>query len=183
MRAAAVPLIAALLLSPGCGGGSGGDGGTINGMCLSFAGAQAPAAGRVVVRLGTGGNCMAQFVELVVTDVTDVFSGSFTVSFDPTRVAFGNATSQGSFLAAGGAQVNVVQSTPQSGSVTVGISRVGVATGVNATGSQVLVRLSFAPVSAGSATMTLTGTQLFGSETPPQPKSGLTWSGGTFQVH
>jgi len=172
-------LVAALVLGLGCGGGHGG---TMVSFCLNFTGAQAPAAGRVVARLASGGSCAARFVEIVVTDVADVFSGSFTVNFDPTKVAFGSASFQGSFLTAGGVQVNVVQTNPQPGSVTVGISRFGVASGVDVIGSQVLVRLSFAPVGAGAATLTLANGQLFDSGTPPQPKSGLTWSGGTFQV-
>jgi hypothetical protein len=182
MRAAVAALVTvSFFLSPGCGGGSG-DGGVLVDPCLSFSGAQAPAPGQVVTRLTSGGSCRARFVEIVVTDVSDVFSGSFTVNFDATKVAFGNASGEGSFLAAGGTRVNVVQSTPPSGSVTIGITRVGVATGVNVTSPQVLVKLSFAPLAAGNATMTLTGAQLFGSETPPLAKSGLTWTGGTFQV-
>ena len=173
-------LLATLALAPGCGGG---DGGTVTpSICLSFTGAQAPAAGRVVSRQGTGGGCSARFVDVVVTDVNDVFSGSFTVNFDPARVAFGSASATGTFLAAGGTQVEVVQTNPQPGSVTVGISRIGSTTGVDVAGSQVMIHLSFAPVSAGTATLTLTSAQLFGNETPPQPKSGLTWSGGTFTV-
>lgn len=180
MSLRALALVAAsLALAPACGGG---DGGTVApALCLSFTAAQPPAQGRVAVRQGSG-SCSARSLDVVVTDVSDVFSGSFTVTFDPARVAFGGASASGSFLAAGGTQVNVVQTNPQPGSVTVGISRVQSTTGVNVTGSQVLVRLSFSPVTAGTATLALTSAQLFGSQTPPQPKSGLTWTGGTFQV-
>ena len=121
-------------------------------------------------------------MEFVVTDVSDVFSGSFTINYDPASVAFGAASGTGSFLESDGARVNVVQSTPAGGSVTVGITRVQTTTGVTVSGSQVLVRVSFAPVAPGNSAMTITGAQLFGSEAPPQAKPGLTWSGGTFNV-
>jgi hypothetical protein len=173
-------VVTSVALAPACGGG---DGGTMApALCLSFTGAQPPAPGRVAARAGSGGSCAARSVELVVTDVSDVFSGSFTVTFDPARVSFGGASAAGSLLAAGGTQVNVVQTNAQPGSVTIGIGRIGSSTGVNVTGSQVLVRLTFAPVSAGTSALGLTGGQLFGSQTPPQPKSGLTFTGGTFTV-
>lgn len=180
MRPVLTGLVFVLLLAAGCGGGN--DGGIAAASCIGFTGAQAPAAGRVTARQASGGSCAAIFVELVVTDVPDVFSGSFTLEYDPTSVAVGGATATGSFLASGGARVDVVQSTPASGSVTIGVTRVQTTTGVNASGSQVLVRISFAPVAVGSSQLTITGAQLFGSETPPLPKTGLTWTGGTFNV-
>jgi len=182
MRAAVSVLTFLLIASAGCGGGSGGGGGTVSAACANFAGAQAPAAGWVVARAGTGGGCSARVVEFVVTDVSDVYAGSFTVSFDPTKVSYAGASSTGSFLTSGGVQVSVQQSGAGSGTVTVGITRLGASTGVNVSGSQVLIRLTFAPVAAGTTGLTVGSAQLFGSQTPPQPKSGLTWSGGTFTV-
>ncbi|HEX5043031.1 MAG TPA: hypothetical protein VFV75_08995 [Candidatus Polarisedimenticolaceae bacterium] len=180
MRAAVSLLTAILLVSSGCGGGDGG-GGAAAAPCLSFVGLQAPAAGRVVARLAAGGSCAARAVELVVTDVSDVFGAQFVLTFDATKVSYAGASSQGSFLTSGGAQVSV-QEGGGGGSVSVGISRIGVSTGVNVTGSQVLIRLNFAPVAAGASTLSLGSAILFGSQTPPQPKPGLTWSGGSFTI-
>ena len=180
MRAAASVLTGILLVSAGCGGGD--SGGATAAPCLSFVGAQAPAAGRVVARpLAGGGTCAARAIEIVVTDVNDVFGAQLTVNFDATQVSYGGASSQGSFLTSGGAQVSVQQD-GTGGTVTVGISRVGVSTGVNVTGSQVLIRLTFAPLAVGSSTLSITSAQLFGSQTPPLPKPGLTWSGGSFTI-
>jgi hypothetical protein len=179
MRAAVSVLTAILLVSSGCGGGDGG--GAAAAPCLSFVGAQAPAAGRVVARLAAGGSCAARAVEIVVTDVSDVFGAQFVLTFDASRVSYAGASAQGSFLTSGGAQVSV-QEGGGGGNVTVGISRVGVSTGVNVTGSQVLIRLTFAPVAVGASTLSLSNAILFGSQTPPQPKPGLTWSGGSFTI-
>jgi hypothetical protein len=180
MRPALTGFLLVLLLIAGCGGGDGG--GIAAASCIGFTGAQAPAAGRVAARQASGGSCSAIFVELVVTDVADVFSGSFTLEYDPASVALGGASATGSFLASGGARVDVVQSAPQSGSATIGVTRVQTTAGVDVSGSQVLVRVSFAPVAAGTSQLSVTGAQLFGSETPPQAKANLTWTGGTFNV-
>jgi len=179
MRAAASVLTGILLVSSGCGGGDGG--GATAAPCLSFVGAQAPAAGKVVARLAAGGSCAARAVEIVVTDVSDVFGAQLTLNFDASKLAYGGASSQGSFLTSGGAQVSVQQD-GTGGTVVVGISRIGVNTGVNVTGSQVLIRFTFAPLAVGSSTLSITSAQLFGSQTPPQPKPGLTWSGGSFTI-
>jgi hypothetical protein len=105
MRAAVSVLTVLLFVSTGCGGGDG-SGGAAAAPCLSFVGAQAPAAGRVVARLATGGSCSARAVEIVVTDVSDVFGAQFTLTFDASKISYAGASSQGSFLTSGGAQVS-----------------------------------------------------------------------------
>ena len=181
MRAAVSMLTAVLFVSTGCGGGDGGGGATAA-PCLSFVGNQAPATGRVVTRLAAGGSCAARAVEIVVTDVADVFGAQFTLTFDATKVSYAGATSSGSFLTSGGAQVSVQEDSTGSGTVSVGISRIGVSSGVNVSGSQVLIRLTFAPLAVGTSSLALSNAILFGSQTPPQPKPGLTWSGGSFTI-
>lgn len=180
MRAVVSVLTVLLFVSTGCGGGDG-SGGAAAAPCLSFVGTQAPAAGRVVARLATGGSCSARAVEIVVTDVSDVFGAQFTLTFDATKVAYAGASSTGSFLTSG-AQVSIQEGNTGSGTVSVGISRIGVSTGVNVSGSQVLIRLTFAPRAVGSSSLSLSSAILFGSQTPPQPKPGLTWSGGSFTI-
>jgi len=182
MRAVASVLTVLLVLSAGCGGGSGSGGGSAAASCASFTGAQPPAAGRVVARQGAGGSCGARAVEIVVTSVSDLFGAQFTFTFDATKLSYAGASSQGSVLASGGAQVSVQEGSAGSGTVTVGISRIGAGSGVNVSGSQVLVRLVFSPLAAGTSTLAVSNAQLFGSETPPQTKPGLTWSGGTFVI-
>jgi hypothetical protein len=174
-------VLVSVLLGAACGGGSDGGGVVQPAACVNFTAAQAPGAGKVVAREAAGSTCSARTIEVIVTDVSDVFAAGFVAAFDPARVRFVSASANGSFLAAGGAQVNL-QAEAQGGGVTVGISRVGTSTGANAAGSQVLVRLTFAPVAAGASQLSLNNGQLFGSETPPQPKAGLTWSGGSFVV-
>ena len=179
MRAVVSVLTALLVLSAGCGGGS--DGGTAAAAsCVTFTGAQSPASGRVVARQAASGSCGARAVEIVVTDVSDLFGAQFTIAFDASKVSYAGASGQGSVLASGGTQVSVQEGSNSPGNVTVGISRIGVNTGVNASGSQVLIRLTFSPLTPGTSSLALTGAALFGSETPPQTKPGLTFSGGTF---
>jgi hypothetical protein len=181
MRAAVSLWTVLLFVSTGCGGGDG-SGGAAAAPCLAFVGTQSPAAGRVVARQAAGGSCAARAVEIVVTDVSDVFGAQFTLTFDATKVSYAGASSSGSFLTSGGVQVSVQEDGAATGTVTVGISRIGVSTGVNVTGSQVLVRLTFAPVAVGTSSLSISSAILFGSQTPPQPKPGLTWSGGSFTI-
>jgi hypothetical protein len=128
-----------------------------------------------------GGACNLVAVELQVTDVNDLFAAELTVQFDPAIVAYDGVNTVGSILESGGTQVEVIE-TALPGSVQIGVTRLA-STGVDAVGSQRLLRLTFRSVAgAGMSAVGYTGTDLFGSETPPQPKPGITWTGGTLEI-
>ena len=182
-RRRVLPVLAVLLaavLPLACGGDDGG--GTVPTVCLSYGGTTSPATGQVVVREASSGNsCDVRVLEVVVTNLADVFATSFTLTFDSAAVDFQSVSSTATLLASGGATVQVLVD-EQPGTVTVGLTRLGVGTGVGVSGSAVLATVFFRRVAAAAGTTTLgvPAGEVFGSETPPVAKAGLTWSGGTF---
>lgn len=166
------------------GGGRGGD--VLPSTCITFSASAAPGSSMVVAQQGSGSQCDLVEVELVVTDVDDVFAASFIVVFDAALAQYQGTSLSGSLLTSDGAQVQVVERTLQAGQVSVGLSRLGTNVGgIDFTGTGSLVKLLFqqnpgAGTAAGS--LTFGNPRLLGSETPPQEKTGVQWSGGSFQL-
>lgn len=169
-----------VLVCAACGGGSDG-GGTVP-SCLDLIGTTPPAAGKVVTREAAGG-CESATLEVVVTDVADLHSARFTVRFDPAVVRYDGFSTAGSILGSDGATVQVLEDRA-SDRVTIGLTRLGSSSGVDAAGSRVLVKLLYTRVGAAGASGSLDyqDATLYGSETPPVAKPGLTWAGGTLRV-
>jgi cysteine-rich repeat protein len=116
-----------------------------------------------------GGACNLVTVELQVADVNDLFAAELTVQFAPAIVAYDGLNTVGSILESGGTQVEVIE-TALPGSVQIGVTRLA-STGVDAVGSQRLLRLTFRSVAgAGMSAVGYTGTDLF------------TWTGGTLEI-
>ncbi len=177
--------LGALGLAPallaGCGNGGGG---TVPSICFSFVPDAAPSASTVVARSGSGSSCELLVVELVLTDVTDVFAVSFRASFDPSLLAYDGHSLAGSHLTSDGAQVQALETVGQ-GEVQLGLSRLNPAGGIDFGGPQVFVKLLFRkPVGAqgGSGRLDFADTQVFDSQQPPQPKPGIVWLGGTVRL-
>jgi len=178
-------LVAALALLPLACGGSGGGGGvvTLPATCVQFVDGQAPTSGQVTSRQGGGSTCEKAAVELVITDVNDVFGVGFTVHYDPTLFAFTGVKTNGSLLASGGADVLVLDSGPP-GQVLVGASRVS-PSGVDAIGTQLLLTLSFKRLAeSGSGQLTFTDTKVLEPGNPPPPTEipNISWSGGKLRI-
>ena len=129
------------------------------------------------MRTGTG-----VAVDVVVTDVADVFASSFTLNYDASLARFESSSTSGSLLASDGTTVQVLEDS-QTGSVTIGLTRLGVANGVNAIGTQLQVTPMFSSVAdAGDAGIAFSNETILGSETPPVDKAGVNWVGGTLVV-
>ena len=170
-----------LVAAFGCDDDGGGGGGPTPIPCLDYARSATPSPGTVVADDGTGSTCNVAVVDLIVTDVNDVFGASFNVRFDPAVVAFTGASASGSVL---GANVDVVQNVVASGEVSVGITRRQPDPGVDVVGGQRLIRLTFARVATGNASSSLSfvNASLLDSSAPPQPIPGITFSGGSMTV-
>jgi len=163
-----------------CSGGDSAGGVPLDGGCLDLA-AGSPAQDTVSLGKGTS-TCDMLAVDVVVTDVNDVFASSFTLNYDASLARFEGSSTTGSLLASDGTTVQVLEDA-QSGSVTIGLTRVGVANGVNANGTRVLVTLMFSTVAdAGDAGIAFSNETILGSETPPLDKAGVNWVGGTLVV-
>lgn len=165
-----------------CGGGGGG--GTIPSTCIAFLAGAAPAPSTAVARQAAGSVCGTVIVEIVITDVTDVFAVDFTVSFDPSVARYDGHSLSGSRLTSDGAIPQVLESI-QPGLVTLSISRFNPSTGIDFSGTQTVVKLIFSmPVGAGAASGNLifSNTKVLGSETPPVEKPNIQWFGGTLRI-
>ncbi|MGD8375350.1 MAG: cohesin domain-containing protein [Acidobacteriota bacterium] len=168
-------LLAVALLGPSCGGDGGGT--PAGGPCLEFSPAASPVPGTVSTRVVANG-CSTIDLELQITDVTDVFAVQFTVTFDPLVVAFESMSTAGSLLESDGASLGM-QIDPSPGMVDIGVTRLA-PSGRDAVGTARLLTLRFRQEAAAGATLVSYGdTRVLGSETPPQEKPGISWTGGT----
>ena len=175
-----------LLLAVGaclsCGGGGGG--GTIPSTCIAFQSSAAPTPSTAVARQATGSVCGTVIVEIVLTGVTDVFAVDFQVSFDASVASYDGHSFFGSHFISDGAVPQVLESV-QPGLVSLSMTRLNPSTGIDFVGTQPVVRLIFSmPAGSGAASggLSFTNTSVLGSETPPQPKPGIQWFGGTLQI-
>lgn len=178
MRSARIASLAALLAAGGCGGGGGG----VQERCIGFLASADPAPATAVARQAAGSTCGEVVIEIVLTDVSDVFAVEFTASFDTAVAAYDGYSLAGSHLASDGAQVLVLES-KQPGAVSLGLTRANSSSGVSFAGGRGLVRLLFRRAgTADRGPLSFSSTRVFGSEQPPVEKPGIEWIGGTFQV-
>ena len=90
-RGLAVLMLGALTsLALACGGGGGGGGGGVipNTGCAAFTAAAAPAAGTVVLQNTANSTCNLVVVDVVITDVTDVFTASFDMNYNAAHLRY-----------------------------------------------------------------------------------------------
>jgi hypothetical protein len=132
--------------------------------------------------VGAGTTCDDVVIELVVTDVTDLFAAEMTVTFNSAVAVYDGNSVIGSVLSSDGAQIEVLEH-EQPGQVTLGLTRLA-ADGVDVTGSAVLVKIMFQKpaLDDGSTPLGIPSGSLLGSETPPQVKGGIQWVGGTLTI-
>ena len=172
-----VGLLVAMSGTLACSGGDASGDTPLAGSCLDLS---ATAGGQQTVSLDKGtSTCDMLAIDVVVTDVSDVFATSFTLSYDETLARFEDVSTSGSLLASDGTTVQVLEDA-QTGRVTIGLTRLGVSTGVNAVGTQRLVTLMFSSLAdAGDTGISFSNQTILGSEAPPVDKSSVSWVGGT----
>jgi len=161
-------------LVPGCGSDNNNDMQTSP--CVELQGTTAPAPETVVAEDGDSGDCGILTVDLVVTDVNDLFGANLVVTFPQSLVSFSSASEVGSILASGSA-VSVQDTVSNPGEATVGITRLN-NTGVDVQGGARLLRLTFRRTgSQGSGSLGISGS-LLNSNTPPTDIPNITFHGG-----
>jgi len=167
---------------------SGGGGGTPfidnpgGGLAATFTpGQPSPSADEVsMAESGTSGNLVTVAVNL--TNVEDVFGASFDVDYDSARAEYVSFSPGNLFEAGGDTPLYTINS--QAGRVVVGVARSsGVAGGVDVNGTDTIVRLTFRMTSAGTASLGFDHETLLDDQSPPQPITGLSWSGGNLQAN
>lgn len=189
-NAHAVITIAAALLTGAfvvaCSSGGGDNGNPIGpapgAPCLSLA-PEVGGPGTVSLASGASSTCSSLEIEVVVAGVNDLYTASFNLAFDPSVVTYKGSSAAGSVLGADGTTVSL-QENPSTGSVvSLGVTRVGSTKGVDVSTSGRLVTLRFdASGGAGPSALTFSGGKLFGSETPPVQKPGISWAGGVVSL-
>ena len=177
------PVPAVIVLCSGLACGCGGSGAVIDGaQCVGFDAAGVAASNTVTLQESAASSCDTAAVDVMVTDIADVYASSFTLIYDPAIAGYAGYSTSGSFLAADGASLQVFED-DQPDRVTIGLTRLGSNVGMNAVGAQFMVRLLFSRRAAsGAAAVSFQDLQLLGSETPPQAKSGYQSLGGTLVV-
>jgi hypothetical protein len=177
----AIILIAGLLLFvPACGGSTP----TTSELCLDFTGDSTATPGAVTAQLSDDSECEAIAVEFIATDIDDVFAFQAHVTYDTDIVYYAGYSTVGSVLESDGADVAVIiRSGDTDGELIIGATRVSDVS-VDADGSQMVMKLLFAPYSltAASGDLTIDQPCLLGNGEPPMPKNGVACSGGTLRV-
>ena len=151
--------------------------------CVEFAPAAVPAPQTVTAIEGQGVSCDVAVVDLVVTDVNDLFASSFDVTFDATRVVLVTVSTTNSVLTSDGAPVLRQVTTIGTGHVHVALTRSQVATGVDVVGGGTLATITFLRTgTGGTSPFALSDAELLDPSTPPAPIPGISFRGGTFQI-
>jgi hypothetical protein len=181
-RLAGLPALLALLAlticSPACD--------DCDSCCITFTSTTLPAPGTVASVKSDEATCELLAVDLIITDVDELFQAEFTVLFDAEIATYEGMSADGSILGSDGTQTVVLED-PQPGEVTVAITRLGgLFGGIDAEGEQFLARLYFGKAAeAGSTALSLDPTRLFGlrpGQFQPYIIQDVSWSGGTILI-
>jgi len=171
-----------------CGGGSDGSpipggSGESNNLVASFT-PDEPGPGAASIAMADGGvSGPVVSVRVNVTDVDNLFTADFGVTYDPALVEFID-WSPGFILEDGGNRPSYLLGTSQSGLVTVGASRTGGASGgVDVVGTRTLIILTFRARAAGASSIGFQSASLLDAQAPPQTISGLSWHGGALTAN
>jgi hypothetical protein len=183
MKLRVLTFLLPLLLLVSCGGSSSDDNGPPNGgACINFTPSQSPASDTVASREGVPSSCDRIAIELIVTDVNDIFAADFTMSFDSATATYDGYDTSGSILTSDGTQVTALVNQPNNDQLVLSVTRLGgAAGGVDAVGQHRLLRLYFRRrTTAGTANVTYVLGRLFDDQV--QEIQGVTWHGGTLVV-
>jgi Cohesin domain len=165
----------------GCGGGGASESGSASNFAGSFTpDAQNPGANTVYMTgtPGSGSNANLVTVHVFVSNTSDVYGASFDLEFDPNMAQFVNWTA-GQVLEFGGQSVSYQINASTPGRVVVGVARTSGGVGVTVPDEKPLIHLTLRVTDAGSTAVGFTSPALLNSQNPPQPKTGVTFFGGT----
>jgi hypothetical protein len=183
MKLRVLTFLLPLLLLVSCGGSSSDDNGPPNGgACINFTPSQSPASDTVASREGVPSTCDRIVIELIVTDVNDIFAADFTMSFDSATASYDGYSTDLSILNSDGTPITVLDNQPNNDQLVLSVTRLGgAAGGVDAVGQQRLLRLFFRrQTSSGTANVSYIQGRLFDDQVAEI--QGVTWHGGTLVV-
>jgi hypothetical protein len=176
-----ISLLALVLVSAAaCDEGDTTGGGVV---CVEFRADQEPTPGEVTALMSSNTTCEAVIVELVVTDVDDVFGLQTMITYDTSIAQFSGWDTTDSILRSDGSEVASVVREVAAGTIEVGVTRV-LQGGSDVTGTGTILELFFLinRNTEGSGDLTLEQQCLWGSEDPPQSKPDVDCSGGNLVV-
>jgi hypothetical protein len=158
-------MVALVLLGIACGGGGGGGGGGGPTQpplpSLVYTPAGAAANGSVALVRANGADPTTLVLEVRVREVAGLYGAAFDLTFPETVLRFDTA-SEGTFLSAGGAATAFQVAPAGTGSLVVGISRLGSTAGV-ASGEGLLLSLRFTAIAAGTGNLGLSANRAYDS--------------------
>jgi hypothetical protein len=116
--------------------------------------------------------------QVVITDVPDVYGACFQLTFDPEKIDV--TVTEGDFLNKDGSETELTVNNESPGSLIIKISRMRVSYGMDAVGSEILLKLSFQHKKVeGKAVLTLKNSHLLDSSQPPREIPNLAWCSGS----
>ncbi len=116
-------------------------------------------------------------LELRAVNVEDLYGISFDLSY-PASLLRLDANSEEDWLSAGGTVATSYLTNDSSGTLIVGLSRLGNVSG--RTGSGSLLTLQFTAIGTGNGTFTFSNNEFFDRD--GVPVSGISWAGGSAMV-
>jgi hypothetical protein len=192
-----VPLLIFVLgasFMPGC-GGNGGETPTENPPCLRFEADSSPTSGEVTARRASASTCDQLILEIVVTDIDDVWAMGSRVTYPHSLLTYRSMDTSDTFLDDDGVGLqledgvdNQVDNGNGTTTATFGVTRVGQdEPNISATGERILATLVFRRVgTGGSGQLALTDPVVEeavpgGGTIPKDPQPP--WSGGAVSVN
>jgi hypothetical protein len=176
--------LAALSISVACGGSDGGSsGGTLpNTACVEFNAAATPESDTVTSRQGLNSSCDMLAVDLIVTDVDDLFTADFTFTFDPTLISYQSVSTNLSILTQDGTPLTTISKELAPGEISIAITRLGGAQGgADAVGEHFMARLFLRRLAdSGATSLDFTSARFFNSQVQVIP--GVQWRGGSIVI-
>lgn len=176
---AVILLAGLLLLAPACND----DPVATTELCIEFTAASQANAGAVTSRLGAESVCVAATIEIIATDIDDLFSFESLVTYDPEVVSFAGWSTVNSVLESDGADVAVLLQEQVLGELLIGVTRVS-DVGISFDDTQVVIELFFTlwAAAADSGAITVEEPCLLSNGEPPVPMNAVACSGGTIAV-
>jgi hypothetical protein len=165
----------------GCGGGGSSDSDSGSNFAGTFTpDVQNPSANTVYTTgtPGSGSNGNLVTVHVFINNTSDIYGASFDMTFDPAMAQFVNWT-HGQVLEFGNQSVTYQINASTPGRVVVGVARTNGGVGVTVPDAQPLIHLTLRVTDAGSSVVGFQNPSLLNSQNPPQPKTGVTFFGGT----
>jgi len=178
-----IPLALTFLLPAlSCGGSGGSTAGVVEpAVCLEFAPDADPSPGTVVARRGGATTCDRLALDLIITDLGDVFAVDFKLGFDPAILRYDGYVATGSVLEADGAPVTVLTDV-KTGLLELTIARLGAEWGgIDVVGSQFLLRVYFVRnADSGGSPLSFSGGRIWNGAGELIP--GVAWFGGSVTI-